>query len=462
MGNRVFLFETSTEDQNRTMDITSNSFNYPFSMGLLYISSVLKEKGHNVITKDYSYFEENKCLEDIKKEIINFRPEVVGISVLSMTRVSTYKSIRLIKSINPDIKIILGGVHPTVMYEQLLNNFPVDVVCIGEAELIINDLVETITSKKRLNKINNIAYKNKGKIVVTKRNKINMELDDLPYPDYDAYINENIKTVNMTTSRGCPNKCSFCCLHNISQQRWRPRNIMKVVDEIEFITKKYPYIKNIQFIDDTLTLDNKRVIEICKEILKRNIKMNFSCQARIKPVSNEMFFWMEKAGFETVCFGIETGSPELLKSIHKNITVEDCLNTFKMIKEFRKLKPVKYLMVGFHGENEKTVNETIDLAKKLHKIVKMDFFAVSPLWVYPGTEAYEIGKNNGWINDSYWLTDKPCPLYTFEHSEKWLKQMQNKISIETMLSQGKLYFIKRTILKLASNPRYYIKRVFNF
>jgi radical SAM superfamily enzyme YgiQ (UPF0313 family) len=174
-----------------------------------------------------------------------------------------------------------------------------------------------------------------------------------------------------------------------------------------------------------------------------------------------MFYWIEKAGFIGIGFGIETGSDKMLKSIHKNITRQDCIDTFNLLKEFKKIKPFRYLMIGFPGETEETINETIDLAIKLHKIIPMDYFLASPLWVYPGTEVYEFGKKAGWIDDSYWLSDKPCPLFTLEHPLKWLLKMQNKIAIKTMLSQGKIFFIKRIIINFTRNPKYYFKRILN-
>jgi len=454
---KVFLCETATEEQNRKMGMVSEVTNQQYPIGLLYLDSVLTKAGHQVLTKDYTFWTEENCLKTLEKEVRKFKPDVVGIAVMTMTRVSTYKAIKIIKSINPKIKIVLGGIHPTVMYEQLLNNFDVDIICIGEAE---KSLVEILDGKK-LDKIEDIAFKKKRKVIVTPQRKLNMDLDNLPFPNYDAYMNPLITQVQMTSSRGCASKCSFCCLHNISHRCWRQRSSKKVVDEIEYVAKKYPWVSTIQFIDDNFTLSNQRVIEICKEIIKRGIKLDFKCQGRIKPVSAEMFKWMEKAGFIEICFGIETGSARMLKSIHKDITPEDCIKTFKLLKDYPKIKPVKFLMVGFPGETLETVDESIETSIKLHKIIKMDFFLASPLWIYPGTEVYDYGKSKGWIDDSYWLTNKPCPYFTLEHPASWLVKMQNRIAMKLMLSQGRWYFVKRVITKLINSPKYYIKRLLN-
>ena len=455
---KIFMFETPVEEQNKTMGLTNEDNNAPFPIGILYLDAILKKNNYEVLTKDYTMWEEQNSLKEIQKEIENFKPDIIGITVMSMTRVSTYKAIKLIKKINKKIKIILGGMHSSMMYAQLLENFPIEAICIGDSEESLLELLEALKNNKSLKKIKGIAYKDKDKIIVTKKRELNKNLDDLPFPSYEVFMNKNIKTIQITTSRGCPNKCSFCCLDITSRRIWRPRSYKNVVDEIEYISKKFPWVDTIQLLDDTFTLDNQRVIDMCKEIIKRNIKLKFYGQGRIKPVSTEMIYWMEKAGFIQIYFGIETGSAKLLKSIHKNITKEDCIETFKKFQKFKKISLEKCLIVGFPGETKETVNETIKFVKELQKFCIMDFFYAAPLWIYPGTEIYQLTVSKGKINDDYWLTDKPCPFFTLEHSEKWLMKMSNKIVIETMLSRGKIYFLKELIKKISYSPKHYLKR----
>lgn len=456
--NKILMFETPVEEQNRTMGIVDNTNNEQFPIGILYLDAILKKNNYDVITKDYTLWEEQNSLKDIRKQIEDFNPDFVGITVMSMTRVSTYKAIKLIKEINKNIKIILGGIHASMMYRQLLENFPIDAICIGDSEESLLELLDAFIQKKSFKKIKGIAYKNKNRVIVTEKRELRRDLDSLPFPSYEVFMNKNIKRIQISTSRGCPNKCSFCCLDITSRRIWRPRSYMNVVDEIEYIHKKYPWVNTIQFLDDTFTLDNQRVINMCKEIIRRNIKLRFYGQGRIKPISTEMIYWMEKAGFTQVYFGIETGSAKLLKSIHKNITKEDCIDTFKKFQRFKKISLEKCLIVGFPGETKETIKETIEFVKKLQKYCKMDFFYAAPLWVYPGTEIYQMLVSKEKINDDYWLTDKPCPFFTLEHSEKWLVQMSNKIVIETMLSRGKIYFLRRLFKKVFRNPTHYIRR----
>ncbi len=458
MNKKILLLQTPVEDQNRTQDVIDESGSHEYPIGLLYLDSILEKEGYEVYTKSYMSWRDNNFFSEIERLIKVLQPDFIGFSVWSMTRVSSYKTINLVKKINPDIKIILGGIHASIMYRQLLENFPIDAICIGESEESLVELLEAIIKKKSLNKVKGIAFKKNNKVIYTGPRKIVLDIDKYPFPNLDKFMNKNIKTVKIITSRGCPNRCSFCCLDVISKRIWRQRKINAVVDEIELVLKKYPWVDIIEFNDDTSTLDNQRIIGLCKEIIKRGIKKRIYCQARIKPVSKEMFYWMEKAGVVEIRFGIETGSEKLLKSIHKEITKEDCINTFKLLKDF-KIKPVKFLITGLPGENEETIRETIEFTKALQNIIKMDFFTATPLWVYPGTEVYEIAKKKGMIDDDFWLTNKPCPLYTAEHSEEWLRKMSNKIAIESIIAQGKIYFLKKLLQKVTSNPKYYLKRI---
>ncbi|MCW8965848.1 MAG: B12-binding domain-containing radical SAM protein [Candidatus Pacearchaeota archaeon] len=453
---RVFLFEGCVEDQNKS---PLEGLNGSYPLGIAYLDSVLSEKGMKVITKDYANWQKGSFLYDVKEICKMFKPEVVGISVMSMTRVSTYKAIKLIKSLDKGIKIVLGGMHSSMMYKQLLENFEIDAICIGESEETILELVDALDKGTSLSKVKGIVYKEKNKIKVTPKRELIKNLDDIPFPNHKAFMNKKRIRAFILSSRGCPNQCSFCCLHIISHRRYRIRSYKSVVDEIEFLSKKFPQIKEIEFVDDTLILDNKRVIDICKEIIKRKIKKRFYCSGRVKPVSKEMFYWMEKAGFVEIRFGIESASKKIMASINKGISQEDIMNAYNTIKPFKKIRVVKYLMVGFPGETDETINETIEFTKKLQKIIPMDFFTATPLWVYPGTEIYDIMKSKGKINDDYWLTNKPCPLYTVEHSEEKLKEMANRIAIETAAAQGKIFFIRLGLKKIITHPKYYFSRV---
>lgn len=322
MKKKVFLLETSIERENLcSLKGTPNS-TYP--LGITYLDSILTNKGYEVLTKDFAVWGEKQMIEEVNKLFLEFNPDVVGISVMTPTRTSTFKVVKMIKSINPKIKIVLGGIHSSLMYKQILENFPVDAIVIGEGEVTTPELINNLLSDKKISNIKGIAYKDKEKIILTPKRELIKDLDSLPFPNHAAFMNPQRTNAFILSSRGCPFKCSFCCIHSITKRIYRKRSCENVIAEIEHIIKNFPNINRITFADDTLTLDEERIINICKEIIKRGInkKVKFLCMARIKPASEKMFGLMVKAGFIEIRFGIETGSAKMLKQIHKGITPE--------------------------------------------------------------------------------------------------------------------------------------------
>src|SRR5690606_27082977 len=139
---------------------------------------------------------------------------------------------------------------------------------------------------------------------------------------------------------------------------------------------------------------------------------SFWVSGRVKPVSEEMLYWMHKANMNFVAVGLESGNQEVLDRCHKKVKLEDFVNFFKMAKKYPTMVLNTYLMSGLPGETEETVNNTIKFVNKLQKIKYDLIFDVNPTFVYPGTELYEMMKQADKIDDSYWLTDKDCPMFT--------------------------------------------------
>jgi anaerobic magnesium-protoporphyrin IX monomethyl ester cyclase len=460
MRGRVFLVETSVEDQNKGAE-RSEDVSYP--LGISYIDSFLKQEGFETVLKDYSQWNHDDEMSEIKNILINFKPDVVGISMMTMSRVSAYHVIKMIKEINPETKIVLGGMHPTLMYEQLLLNFPVEAVVIGEAEHTMAELADAIINKKELTDIMGIAYIDKGNNVIkTPPRPLLDDLDSLPFPSHEAFMTPGRREANMLSTRGCPFKCSFCSLHQITKRLFRTRSYINVIDEIEHIIKNHPQVDKIGFQDDTFNMRNDRVIDLCKEIVRRGIhkKVSFLCSMRLRPLSDEMLSWMVKANFKEVKFGMETGSRDMLKAIHKGIDPDSILEAFRICAPYRHdIRFVKYLMVGFPGETWETIEETVQLVDKMHQVVPMDFFQATPLWVYPGIEVYDIMKEKGQITDDFWLTEEPVPRYTIEHSYEEIMRMAEYISVRGAQARGKWFFFKLVAKRMAQNPQHQIKRI---
>ena len=234
--------------------------------------------------------------------------------------------------------------------------------------------------------------------------------------DLECFPHHNFIVNNMVV-----HNCSYCCLNPEAKRRVRFRSPKNVVNEIEYIVNNFPNINEIFIHDDSFFIDNQRVIEICDEIIKRKIKVNFRCSGRMKPISSEMIKKLEEANFKTIMLGIESGNDGILMKAHKGINQLDIIKTFKLFRK-SKITLKTFLIVGLPGETLDTINETAKFVQSLQKIKYVAFPNSSNiLMVYPGTEVYEIAKSKGMIDDSFWLSDKEVPFYTAEHSAEELK-----------------------------------------
>jgi anaerobic magnesium-protoporphyrin IX monomethyl ester cyclase len=438
------------------------TISYP--LGLLYMASVLEKNNHKVIVKDYFDKPWKKCKKEIIDLIRNYSPDILGLNCWTMNRTACFLISKIAKKINPSCKIIMGGVHASSLYEQILENFPIDAIIVGEGELIIKELAKAWENKKPISRIKGLALKENNKIKFNGCREPIIDLDSLPFPKHELCeetIKKN-KTITMITSRGCPFGCIFCSTPAFWGRKWRARTAKNVADEIEDIKKRFPYVNTIFFEDDEFTVDKQRVIDICEEIIKRKIKINWQCSSRVDTISEEMLIKMKQAGCNEIGYGIESGSKRILEIIEKKITPEKIENAIRLTEKVG-LKYTQFLMVGNPGENWETIEETVRFIKKFKK---MKIESVGRLQIYPNTKIYEIAKKQGIIDDSYWLTDKLVPLYTYNHSADELTKMAYYIVAKNQLNRGVFNFLVFSIKFFFQKPkkaiRYILLKIISF
>lgn len=418
---KILLATLSIEPESRATDHPDA----PYSIGLAYIQAVLDRDGHDTRFLFLNNVDQETSEKAFCSEVDVRQPDMVMFQIFSMNRVATFSAIRWLTAKHPAVRIIVGGVHVSVMFEQIVRAYPEVIAVRGEGEITISHLVHCLEHGGSLDEVDGIAFTRSGDVVITKPRQLLKELDGLPFPRHETFFDDapSRTIAHMVTTRGCPFDCSFCCLKVISQRKYRARSVDSVIGEIRHLKQKYPRLRKIQFHDDTLLLDNKRVIELCKRLIEEKFDLTYVCSARVKPISSEMFAWMEKAGFTKIMFGLETGSPKLLDAIHKKIVPQDVIALFNVLKQFN-FTVTTFLMCGFPGETLETVCETMDLVKATQKIYYNCIVGIGKLWVYPGTEVYEVMKKSGAINDDYWLGDQPVPYFTVEHDLSALAEFE--------------------------------------
>jgi glycosyltransferase involved in cell wall biosynthesis/radical SAM superfamily enzyme YgiQ (UPF0313 family)/ADP-heptose:LPS heptosyltransferase/ubiquinone/menaquinone biosynthesis C-methylase UbiE len=394
-----------------------------FPLGIGYLVAVLK-KEHRVKVAHYQKFEH---VGSTLPELINsFRPEVVGFTCTTFNRGNVRNIVSIIKKYCPTIKVVVGGVHASFLYEQVLNSYGADVVVIGEGEYTALELCRALENGTSLDDINGIAFKRAGSVILTPPRQPIENLDELPMPDYD--FAEHLMRISgmgfVITSRGCPVRCIFCSTSSYWGQKVRKTSVTRVVDEMEYLIDRYK-IRKIFFHDDTFNLGIERVKQICCEIMRRKINIEWAASCRVTPVSQEMVDIMVEAGCRHICWGVETGSETMLKSLEKKITLDQIRNAYELTKKHSRIvSSGAFAMVGSPGESEQTIRETVEF---FNTIPLTDHPSTATLCLLPGTKIHFDMKCKGLVDDSIWLLSDEVSG-TKEHSEETLQRWAQQVS----------------------------------
>lgn len=352
----------------------------PMSLG--FLASYLMAKG----IKPVIYDEQIECLSEEKiKEIFGWRRRMIaGITCLTAGADRAYELAGWIKAANPEAKIIFGGVHATVLPEEVIIKGGADIVVRNEGEDTLCELVKYYSEGGDIRLIKGISFMDKGNLFHTPDRPPIRDLDDLP--EFPYYLFEKNKDKysfgNLLTSRGCPYECIFCSQRSISGKTYRYRSAEKVLSELDTLISIYGQ-KNIIFNDDNFVVNRRRVLEICRLIIERKYPKNvrFLAMARSDMVDPEMLRAMRKAGFKSIVFGLETGSERLMKLIKKRSTLEDNEKAVRMAREAG-FVTIGAFILGFPTETREESLSTIRFAKKIN----LDLNRFNLLVPYPGTE----------------------------------------------------------------------------
>ena len=429
-----------------------------YPLGLAYLHSYLEslDRGYEVKTEFLNNVPTEKCLEIIKKDIDEFKPDVVGISLITHSRVGSYRVIEMVQKDYPHIKVVIGGMHVSVMYKQLAGAYPGIVCAVGEGEVTLGELVDRWEKDLPIDDVTGIAFYNGEEVVVTPPRELIQNLDTLPFPKHDIFLWEGRKVAGLLTSRGCPYKCNFCVLDATSRRKVRCRSAENIVDEVEYILTNYPTVETVWLHDDAFMIIKDRTIEFCQEVIKRGLKTNFICSARFQPISREVVMLMKQAGFVHVLFGLESGAPTVLKQMRKGITQKSARHGLKMFSETG-IKATAFLIVGLPGENAETIDETIDFVQELQGIQYLYYEDIGVAGIYPGTELSDIAQfrkmeieGYGPLDDDYWLTDGDVPFYevdhTYEQLSEWKTKIQNAVSVTNIGKSFENFLMQRKVL----------------
>jgi len=381
---------------------TRSAYVRSIPLGLLYIAASLREAGFSDIRIIDSRIHD-LTHKVIVRRIKDFAPDVVGISAMSLDSLEVHELAGLVKGINPQSKVVVGGAYATSSPECIIQDPHIDFVVMGEGERTACNLMDALENGKDVSGIDGLAFKHNGKPIMNPQKIFIENIDSLPFPAWNFinlegyFNNKNRHSENPTpasnriaplfTSRGCPFGCTYC--HNIFGKKVRLRSVQNVIEEIELLIKKHD-VGEIEIIDDIFNFDLTRAKQICDEIVKRGIKikLSFPNGLRVDAMDEELIVKLKQAGTHLIFYAIESASARVQKRIRKNLD----LDKVRRIIQYTAQQGIivgGFFMLGFPEETKDEMLQTIRFARELPFLIA-DFFYVTPR---PNTPLFEEMKS---------------------------------------------------------------------
>lgn len=370
------------------------------NLGLGYIATIMLQQGHQVEILDSG--KEQLTWDKFILRIVTVKYDVIGIQMFTHELLAVQKHTEIIRKHCPDSLIIVGGAHISGDPEGTMNLLKnIDFGFAGEAEIGIKKFLQIdrkdYANESLLQEVPNLIWRRNGAIVVNQKQKCK-DISEIDFPawhlmppaQYPVAPHGNFSRHNVVAplivSRGCPFNCTFCAGRVITGRALRYRSLKNVIDEIKILYNDYG-VREIHIEDDNFTMQSDYVVNFCHEIINLNYGLCFALPngVRLDSLNEEMLKLMEQTGFYSMAVGIESGSDRVRKLMKKNLNSAMIEEKINLIKHCTKIQITGFFLLGYPGETESEVIESIEFAKSL-KLDKASFMFVMPL---PGSELHK-------------------------------------------------------------------------
>jgi radical SAM superfamily enzyme YgiQ (UPF0313 family) len=398
-----FLEEASWKNTLRSKD----------NLALGYLAANIRAHG---LTVEIIHAEHlKKGIDEVVDLLEELMPSVIGFSCTSQRAYPIVKEYakRLKKITN--IPIIIGGIFPTVAYQEIMNDCPdIDAICRGEGEELIVEFIQAVLNGTSWDKIEGLVFRKESEIIVNKSRKDIQDLDSLPFPAKDFFndmkyeLDSGLFYINISAGRGCYAACSFCCTYKLYYKKnRRVRTVKSVVDEIENLHKLYS-VSHFKIVDEVF-IDKKNtdwVFAFCEEIKKRELKIKFHVEARVECIEEKVISALVSAGMNEILVGLESGNERILKLYKKGHTLDQAEKAVLILNKFDLNVQFGYIMIDPQLTFEE-LEINFNWLMKIGGYSKKNLFGA--LNIYYGTDIYNALKNEQLINgvDFY----QRVPLY---------------------------------------------------
>ena len=370
--------------------------------GLACLAGYLREKGVDVAVMDA--YKDNLTADETVEKFFQEGADIAGLSVSTPGAPVAHEIARKIKRRNPKIITIFGGVHPTLMPKETTSDEAVDFVVRGEGELVLTELLQTIKQNGDFKQVRGISYGKGSEYHQNQNKEIIKNLDTLPLPAWDLFDLKKytppphwdlgVPFVSIPILRGCPHRCTFCCLP--LGKTPRTLSVNRATEYINHAVNKLG-VKAIMF--NPLFPGGKFGKEFCQKIIEARLNKKFSwlAEIRVDYVDEGLLNLMKEAGCKRVAFGIESGVQSILDGIKKGINLEQVRKAVKLTKKAG-IEIIAYFILGLPGETKDLSEQTIRFAKELNP----DYVKFNLAVPYPGTEMYDQALKDGLIQSMDW------------------------------------------------------------
>ena len=409
-------------------------------LGMAYLASLVRAEGHDVKILDMEAVRME--YDQLPAYLAAENPDVVGIHGTTPTSKFIAQCARVARATCPRAVIVVGGPHASLLPWDLMRDVPeADYILRGEAEASFPALIRLLSDGDRtagLREIPGIGYRTgDGGVFISPDLPKTENLEDLPFPAWDllplpAYLEGAYRrSMNIMTSRGCPQACVFSCESVLYGRRFRSRSAKSIVDEMERLLIDHG-VERIHFYDASFMVDEQRVRALCDEILKRGLALPWRARARADHINRPIIERMKEAGCTELAIGVEAAAPELLRALNKNEDVGVIERAFEVLHDCG-LWISAYFMFGAPGETRKQSYETIEFAKRLDP----DWALFSHTTPLPGTRLYETHRDQLMTRDWYdFRLNANSPVLAYGGMEK--AEIQ-----EILLAAYRSFYVRR-------------------
>lgn len=419
--------------------------------GIGYLGAAAHQAGHDVLLLDGGL----QTIRQIVREVRRACPDLVGVTCWTIARGTVWKLCAALAQAAPKAFLVVGGPHATMLPEHVFRKTSASAVVVGEGERTFEELLAALSEGRDLEHVAGLVLRGPdGSAQFTAPRGPIEDLDSVRRPYYHGFRNFSFShydgfpplprpTAAIISSRGCVYDCSYCASVRFWGRKWRPRSAQNVLEEINWLVEDFG-VRSLWFHDDNFPVNRERVMAICDGISETGAALKWACCSHVKTIDRELLGAMKASGCVTIDFGVESGSDRILEGVNKHQTRQDIEKAFALVHEAG-MTARAYLMVGCPGEDESTIDETIDL---IGRIKPRSSIGATILWLLPGTKVYEDAVRAGFINEKYWLESDDVPYNLQEYPLERLEELRRRLMLGIAKAKGGIspritYYLKR-------------------